>query len=87
MYTLVLTQDERKAFDWVGDRYNTGRISDLIDACAPNSEWDTQGDIEYAIPEHIAWEIADLAAQDDNLWPCFASGLRWKMQSFTDAIV
>ena len=30
MYTLTLTVDERRAFDWVGDRYNSGKVADLL---------------------------------------------------------
>ena len=30
MYNLTLTADERQAFDWVGDRYNSGKVADLL---------------------------------------------------------
>ena len=30
MYSLTLTADERQAFDWVGDRYNSGKVADLL---------------------------------------------------------
>ena len=30
MYSLTLTADERRAFDWVGYRYNSGKIADLL---------------------------------------------------------
>ena len=29
MYSLTLTADERRAFDWVGARYNSGKVADL----------------------------------------------------------
>ena len=35
MYTLTLTADERRAFDWVGDRYNSGKVADLLSDCIP----------------------------------------------------
>ena len=35
MYTLTLTADERRAFDWVGDRYNSGKVADLLIDCIP----------------------------------------------------
>ena len=28
MYPLTLTADERQAFDWVGYRYNSGKVAD-----------------------------------------------------------
>ncbi len=30
MYSLMLTAEERRAFDWVGDRYNAGRARDRL---------------------------------------------------------
>ena len=30
MYSLILTSGERQAFDWVGDRYNSGKVADLL---------------------------------------------------------
>ena len=55
MYTLTLTADERRAFDWVGDRYNSCKFADLLIGCIPeNREWDDDGDITFQIPEHVA---------------------------------
>ncbi len=40
MYVLTLTADERRAFDWVGDRYNLGKVTDLMLDCLPEDrEW------------------------------------------------
>ena len=33
MYSLTLTADERRAFDWVGSRYNSGKVADLLVDC------------------------------------------------------
>ena len=30
MYSLTLTADERRAFDWVGSRYNSGKVADIL---------------------------------------------------------
>ncbi len=61
MYTLTLTADERRAFDWVGDRYNSGKVADLLTDCLPEDrEWGDDGDITFHIPEHVAWEINEL---------------------------
>jgi hypothetical protein len=35
MYSLTLTADERRAFDWVGDRYNSGKVADNLIGCIP----------------------------------------------------
>ena len=46
MYSLTLTADERRAFDWVGDRYNSGKVADLLIDCLPEDrEWGDEGDI------------------------------------------
>lgn len=89
MSQLTLTSDERKAFDWIGNRYATGddvamRLRRLL---ADGHEWDDAGDITFSIPEHVAWEISELSASEDSLWPCFADGLKSKMQTFCDSIV
>jgi hypothetical protein len=44
MYTLTLTADERRAFDWVCDRYNSGNVADLLLDCLPEDrEWGDYG--------------------------------------------
>lgn len=89
MYELTLTQDERAAFDWVGDRYSTGdNISSiLIDCLGEEQSWGDSGDITFLVPEHKAWEIMELAEQEDSLFPCFSDELRGKMLDFIDLIV
>ena len=73
MYTLTLTADERRAFDWVGSRYNSGKVADLLSDCLPEDrEWSDEGDISFVIPEHVAWEINELAEEEDYSWACFA---------------
>ena len=53
MYTLTLTAGERRSFDWVGSRYNSGKVADLLIGCIPESrEWNDDGDITFQIPEH-----------------------------------
>ena len=44
MYSLTLTADERRAFDWVGDRYNSGKVTNLMTRCIPEDrEWGDDG--------------------------------------------
>ena len=97
-YTLTLTQDERKAFDFVGTRYHTGddvyqQLSNVecewsnSNPWGEDGEWGGPGDLTIVVPEHVAWEIARLSECEDHMWPLFATALRNKMQSFVDAIV
>jgi hypothetical protein len=88
MYDLTLTADERRAFDWVGNRYNSGKVADLLVDCIPEDrEWSDDGDITFLIPEHVAWEINQLAEDDDHSWACFASALAAKFNGFCWSIV
>lgn len=93
MYTLTLTAGERAAFDWVGHRYATGHDTGvLLYHCMTNEQkddgaWDSPGDITFSIPEYVAWQISDLAEQEDMLFPCFAGSLKEKMIDLCMAIV
>ncbi len=88
MYKLTLTHDERAAFDWVGYRYNAGEVAALIwEEYRGELEWDAEGDIEFEIPESVAWLIKELAEEENMTWPCFAPELRDKLNSFLDKIV
>ena len=87
MYKLTLTKTERKAFDWVGYRYNAGEISDLLIQCSALSWSETDEDIYFEIPEHVAWRIRDLAEEENNMWPCFSGTLALKLNRFISSIV
>lgn len=89
MYTLTLTKSERNAFDWVGNRYMTGNeVADLLCECLPpDKDWDREIDVEFKIPESIAWQIKDLSDCEDSLWPCFSEELTRKMNSLIERIV
>lgn len=91
MYTLTLTRGERSAIDWIGNRYHNGRdlFLALCDArwVPDDRDWDDPGDIIFHVPEHVAWNIAELGERNDNLWPCFAPDLVEKMQNFCVQIV
>jgi hypothetical protein len=89
MYTLTLTRAERRAFTWIGNRYSNGHDMEVIlwECYNGDVEWDDDADITFRIPENRAWEIADLAAQDDNTWPCFSDELYYKMTDFIHKIV
>jgi len=90
MYELILTAGERAAFDWVGDRYNAGAIADILRDCIKNEEssWGMPYvDVTFAIPEHKAWEIQELAREEEFSFPCFSDELRAKLCDFCEAIV
>ena len=88
MYTLTLTADERRAFDWVGSRHNSDKVADLLMYCMPeHQEWRDDGAISFDIPEGIAWQINDLAKEEDYWWACFALKLVGKLNDLCWGIV
>lgn len=88
MYDLTLTADERQAFGWVGDRYNSGKVADLLTDCLPEDwAWGDDGEITFEIPEHVAWQINDLAEEEDYSWACFAPDLTGKLNELCSGIV
>ena len=88
MYTLDLTREDRRAFDWIGDRYNAGQVAFiLIDHLPDDCEWTDEGTISFDVPEASAWEIQRLAEEEGFHWPCFDRGLREKLNEFIDQIV
>ena len=52
-YQLSLTQSERDAFDWVGDRYCAGDVARLLrgecNRTPAEAEWDEPGDITFDV--------------------------------------
>jgi hypothetical protein len=88
MYTLELTSAERRAFDWVGDRYSAGQVATLLmDYLPADREWSDESTITFDVPENAAWEIQRLAEEEDCLWPCFDTDLRAKLNDFLGQIV
>lgn len=90
-YTLTLTHSERKAFDWVGGRYDHGdKLGNMLSLeCTQlpeESEWSEPGDIVFTIPEHVAWAMCDIINGDDGL-ACFGSELVRKLRKFADKVV
>lgn len=81
LHKLVLTESEREAFSWVGDRYATGCQvrSTLMDCIPANKEWDDVGDIEFLLDFRDIQIIYDLAKIEDFQWPCFGNNLKNKM--------
>jgi len=60
MCSLMLAPEERRAFDWVGDRYSSGKVADLVlDCISADRAWSDDADITFPIPEHVAWEIRE----------------------------
>ena len=72
----------------MGDRYNSGNVADLLLECLPEDrEWGDDGDISFELPEHTAWEINELAEEEDYSWACFVTALAGKLNDFCSGIV
>jgi len=92
-YSLTLSLDERKAIDWIGNRYAHGQ--DLYEAlmCSDtqmspdDADWTSPVDIIFTIPEYIAWQINDIGAESNYLWDCFAPAFAGKLTQFCFRIV
>jgi hypothetical protein len=89
MYKLTLTEQERAAFDWIGNRYSNGDDMSRVIAqySTEGKEWDSKGTVTFDLAEHAAWEIKALAENDDESFPCFAESLTIKMLKFLGQIV
>lgn len=93
MYSLILTHEERKAIDWIGNRYATGdELYRLLSTCErtiissppmwdwlDGGDWIQNVDIQFNIPEHIAWQIKELFEQEELTFPCFSEGFKSKL--------
>ncbi len=44
-------------------------------------------EITFAIPEHVAWGINELAQEEDYSWACFAPSLAGKLNDLCRSIV
>jgi hypothetical protein len=93
MYKLTLTLSERKAIDWVGNRYATGWdfYQELVFNCKQLEEegidWDSDKDITFLIPEHVAWSIMELFEDEKMLFPCYSPEFVTKLMEFYNQIV
>lgn len=92
MYHLTLTAGERKAIDFVGNRYGHGcdlyRLLWVESEQTPiDADWDDPRDITFAVPENIAWEIYQIGEESCFLWDLFADDLAAKMTDFCQRIV
>lgn len=89
MYSLFLSPNERKAIDWVGNRYDHGDSlrNLLLDCLNADDEWGGDAHILFAIPESVAWEICLIAEQCEYRWDCFAPSLSLKLTNFCLSVV
>ena len=95
MYTIELTREERRAIDWIGDRYahGDGLFRVLLEYCSwccpypeiEDAEWHDNVPLEFSVPEAAAWKIKEIVEQD-NL-ACFSTSLVRKLQNFVSNIV
>lgn len=86
MYKLTLTAAERKAIDWIGDRYSNGydlRKVLIGSAWGDDKEevcWSTDCDITFYLSRAEARAIAANAAAEEGRFPCFADPLKAKLE-------
>jgi hypothetical protein len=89
-YKLTLTKGERDAIDWVGGRYAHGTdFYKLLCECTASpddADWDDERDITYTVPEHVAWQMADIINGEDRL-ACFSGEFCEKLLTFAGRIV
>lgn len=90
MYKLVLTSGERRAIEWIGDRYATG--DDFYELLCEaewigEEDWAGKGDLTCLIPEYLAFEIDRLFAEDEYTFPCFSDCLASKLMNWVGTIV
>jgi hypothetical protein len=91
-YRLTLTHDERRAIDWIGDRYWNGHdlfrtlwILSTLEEPADVDEWIDPRDMTFAVPEPAAWAISIWYAEEGC--PCFAPDLAAKIARFCEVVV
>lgn len=97
MYKLTLTRSERKAIDWIGDRYRHGhelytllcRGEWTIEDGTLSGDWDCENELTITMPEHVAWEVRDLIEDSSEgvILPCLAIDFCVKLVTFCDCIV
>ncbi len=71
MYTITLRKDDRRAIDWVGDRYGHGTdlrrvLEGEAVTAVPDQGWESDLAITYHLPEHLAWEVKAIV-EEGNL--------------------
>jgi hypothetical protein len=94
-YRLTLTREERKAIDWVGERYSGApKLKEIVCKCIDDDEddvWEGPDVITVVIPEHHAWELEEAVEEDmegnHEPWPCFSADLYIKLEEFRSRIV
>lgn len=94
MYRLTLNKSERHGIDWIGHRYRHGtELYKLLCQCEwivepgireDETGWDTDCNIEFVVPENVAWEISEIVAEGLD---CFVPSFRDKLINFADAVV
>lgn len=90
MYRLTLTGQERRAINWIGNRYAHGdKLAHLlwIECEYPNdADWLGADDITFTISEYCAYEIKEIGYDCNHRWDYFAPALRDKMNDFIEMI-
>lgn len=89
MYKLTLTASERRAIDWIGNRYEHGdELFDLLyedDVIWSCPYWESDQDCTFTISEVVAWEIRRLL--EGCSFALITEEFRGKLLDFCDQVV
>lgn len=89
MYTLTLTREDRKAIDWIGNRYAHGNHLFLLLASLDwgETDWSDLDNMTFEVDEPTAWRIAEIREECEGRWDCFGPELVEKLEEFCGRIV
>ena len=85
---IMLTRDERRAIDWIGERYAHGYDLKKVlwGNYDGNFDWENSVDITFEVPENKAWAIAEIIRIETEDWKCslacFNAELNEKIYNF-----
>jgi len=86
VYTLKLTAADRRAIDWIGNRYRHGdELFSLLwlDCKQGDANWYSDQPSRFDIPEHVAWHIVEIIYEGLE---CFSDDLRSRLWEFADSV-
>lgn len=92
MYQIKLNQEDRKAIDWIGNRYGHGTsLKNILESLEvernPDVDWESHLDIIYQIPEYKAWELKEVVEGDNLDCINLGSNLAQELTRFINSIV
>lgn len=95
-YRLTLSEAERDAIDFAGDRYEWSNVFGEVlayqcDSVPSMRDWNTSGPVTFLVPEHLARTLKEAAEADTagghDAFPLASQAFAWKLQRFVDSII